>query len=173
MDGGFWHDPHSGWWGMFGQRGRKHRGRRLKRGILKFALLKLLMEMPRHGYDLIRTFREKGWVAGAGSIYPLLAALEAAGLVEGRDEGERRTYQVTDKGRRLFEEHAGDLGRFFDDDDEDDEENDPRAELRDAAGRLMQSIGQLGPSSSPETIARVRELLDRTRKEIYTLLAQE
>jgi DNA-binding PadR family transcriptional regulator len=173
MDGGFWHDPHSGWWGMFGQRGRKHRGRRLKRGILKFALLKLLMEMPRHGYDLIRTFREKGWVAGAGSIYPLLAALEAAGLVEGRDEGERRTYQVTDKGRRLFEEHAGDLGRFFDDDDEDDEENDPRAELRDAAGRLMQSIGQLGPSSSPETIARVRELLDRTRKEIYALLAQE
>jgi DNA-binding PadR family transcriptional regulator len=173
MDVGFWHDPRSGWWSMFGQRGRHHRGRRLKRGILKFALLKLLMEMPRHGYDLIRAFREKGWVAGAGSIYPLLAALEAAGLVEGRDEGERRTYEVTDKGRRLFEEHAEDLGRFFDDDDEDETADDPRAELRDAAGRLMQSVAQLGPSSSPETIARVRELLDRTRKEIYTLLAQE
>lgn len=172
MDVGFWHDPRSGWWSMFGQRGRHHRGRRLKRGILKFALLKLLLEMPRHGYDLIRAFREKGLIAGAGSIYPLLAALEAAGLVEGHDEGERRTYQVTEKGRRLFEEHAGDLGRFLDE-DEDEGEEDPRAELRDAAGRLMQSVAQLGPSSNPETIARVRELLDRTRKEIYALLAQE
>lgn len=172
MDVGFWHDPRSGWWSMFGQRGR-HRGRRFKRGILKFVLLKLLSEMPRHGYDLIRALREKGWGAGAGSIYPLLAALEAAGLIEGREEGERRTYEVTEKGRRLFEEHAGDLGRFFEDEDDDEAEGDPRTELRDAAARLMQSIAQLGPSSSAETIARVRELLDGTRKEIYALLAQE
>ena len=46
--------------------------RRLKRGILKFALLKLLSETPRHGYDLIREIREKGWAGGAGSVYPLL-----------------------------------------------------------------------------------------------------
>ncbi len=172
MDTGFWNDPRSGWWAMFGHR-RRHGGRRLKRGILKFALLKLLLEMPRHGYDLIRAFREKGLVAGAGSVYPLLAALEAAGLIEGREEGERRTYEVTEKGRQLFQEHAKDFSRFFEDDDDDEAEGDPRAELRDAAGRLMQSVAQLGPSSSAETIARVRELLDRTRKEIYALLAQE
>ncbi len=57
--------------------------RRLRRGILKFALLKLLDELPRHGYDLIRAVREKGWGAGAGSVYPVLAALEAAGLSTG------------------------------------------------------------------------------------------
>ncbi len=93
--------------------GRGIAGRRLKRGILKFALLKLLAEMPRHGYELIRAFREKGGARGAGSVYPILSALEAAGLIVGRDEGDRRTYEVTDKGRRLLEEHAKDLGRLL------------------------------------------------------------
>ena len=76
------------------------------RGILKFVILKLLAEQPRHGYDLMR-FRAKGWAGGAGSVYPLLAALEAAGLIVGRDEGDRRIYEVTEKGRRHLGEHAG------------------------------------------------------------------
>ena len=172
MNMGFWHDPRSGRWSMYGRHGR--RGRRLKRGILKFVLLKLLAEMPRHGYDLIRAFREKGWGAGAGSVYPILAALEAAGLIAGRDEGDRRTYEISEKGRRLLEEHAADLGRFFEDGDEDEDESEgPGDKLRDSAGRLMQAITQLGPSSKPETIERVRELLDETRKQIYELLAEE
>ncbi len=171
MDMRFWGDPRSSRWGMYGHGHRRH-GRRLKRGILKFALLKLLSEMPRHGYDLMRAFREKGWGAGAGSIYPILSALEAAGLIVGRDEGERRTYEISDKGRRLLEEHAKDLGRLFDDDAADEAEGEPDA-LREAAGRLMQAIAQLGSSSKPETIQRVCELLNETRKQIYEVLAQE
>jgi len=170
MNIGFW-DLRSGRWGMYGPGHRRH-GKRLKRGILKFALLKLLAEMPRHGYELMRAFREKGWGAGAGSVYPILSALEAAGLIVGRDEGDRRTYEISDKGRRLLEEHAKDLGRLFDD-DEDGASEVEEDRLRDAAGRLMQSISQLGPTSKPETIGRVCELLDETRKRIYEVLAQE
>jgi DNA-binding PadR family transcriptional regulator len=173
MNMGFWHDPRSGWWSMYGRHGQRH-GRRFKRGILKFVLLKLLAEMPRHGYDLIRAFREKGWRGGAGSIYPILAMLEAAGLITGRDEGDRRTYEISEKGRRLLEEHAADLGGFFEDDDQAEDESEGRADqLRDSAGRLMQAISQLGPSSKPETIERVRELVDETRKQIYEVLAKE
>ncbi|HEY6325874.1 MAG TPA: PadR family transcriptional regulator, partial [Candidatus Cybelea sp.] len=149
MNIGFW-DLRSGRWGMYGPGHRRHR-KRFKRGILKFALLKLLAEMPRHGYDLMRAFREKGWDAGAGSVYPILSALEAAGLIAGRDEGDRRTYEISDQGRRLLEEHAKDLGRLFDDDADDASEVE-EDRLRDAAGRLMQSIAQLGPTSKPETI---------------------
>ena len=169
------HDRFEHEWG-FGFGGPRHRhGRRFKRGILNFVLLKILADAPNHGYDLIRMFRAKGWAGGAGSIYPLLASLEADGLIVGQDEGERRTYTVTDKGRRHLSEHGGHLGAFFDDDgnDENPAEPDVRGELRDAAGRLMQAVMQLGASSKGETIERVRDLLDRTRKEIYTLLAQE
>ncbi|MBV8489331.1 MAG: PadR family transcriptional regulator [Candidatus Eremiobacteraeota bacterium] len=157
--------------------GRPHgRGKRFKRGILKFVVLKLLAEESRHGYDLIRAFRHKGWGGGGGSIYPILQALEEEGLIAGRDEGERRTYEITEKGRRHLDEHGLDLGSFFESEDEDDEREPAsrtRDELRDAAGRLMQAVSQLGPSSSPETVARVRELLDKARRDIYSVLAQE
>jgi DNA-binding PadR family transcriptional regulator len=148
----------------------------LRRGILKLLLLKLLAELPRHGYDLIRAVRERGWGrGGAGSVYPLLAGLEAAGLIAGRDEGDRRTYEITEKGRRLLEEHAGDLGSLFTGDDADEEHplDDPRVDLREALARLVQAVSQVGPSSATETLAKIADLLDRTRKEIYTVLAQE
>lgn len=174
MNMGYWGDPQSGWWSWPGKRERRHGMRRMRRGILKFAVLKLLDELPRHGYDLIRAVREKGWGGGAGSVYPLLAALEAAGLVSGRDEGDRRIYELTEQGRRLLGEHAADLERWLKDEDDDEEEmHDVGSQLRDAARRLMQAVSQLGPSSKPETIEHVRNLLDEARKEIYQALAEE
>jgi DNA-binding PadR family transcriptional regulator len=152
---------------------RRHGMRRLKRGILKFALLKLLSEMPRHGYDLIREIRENGWAGGAGSVYPLLAALEAAGFIAGRDEEGRRIYELTEKGRKMMEERWADIGRFFEGDDEEEGTRDRRAQMRESATRLMQAVSQLGYSSKPETIERVRDILDKTRKEVYEVLATE
>ncbi len=91
----------------------------------------------------------------------------------GRDEGERRTYEISDNGRRLLDEHAKELGRLFDE-EEDEDASDVEADgLREAAGRLMQSIAQLDSTSKPETIGRVCELLNETRKRIYEVLAQE
>ena len=131
----------------FGRTLARHGPAALRRGILKFALLKLLAEMPSHGYDLIRAIREKGWGGGAGSVYPLLGALEAAGFIAGRDEGDRRTYELTEKGRQMLEEHAADIGRFFEVDDEEEGAGDTRAQLREAADRLMHAVSQLGYSS--------------------------
>jgi len=174
MEMGFWATgPHGEWWGRHGRHHRRGM-RRLRRGILKFALLKLVSEVPRHGYDLIREIRDKGWGAGAGSVYPLLAALESAGLIAGREEGDRRIYEITEQGRRLLGEHAAELERLLNDSGDDEEaEDDHPTQLRSSAGRLMQAIAQLGPSSKPETIERVSEVLDTARKEIYKLLAEE
>ncbi|HEY2475420.1 MAG TPA: PadR family transcriptional regulator [Candidatus Cybelea sp.] len=148
--------------------------RRARRGILKFALLKLLDELPRHGYDLIRAVREKGWPGGPGSIYPILSALEAAGLVTGRDADGRRVYEITEQGRTLLGEHAAELEMLLNDDVErEEEEKNVGSQLRDSAARLMQAVSQIGPSSKPETIERVRALLDETRKGIYAALAEE
>jgi len=72
---GFWH--HGGPGLAFGlHMGGRKRGRRFRRGILKFVILKLLAESARHGYDLMRVFAEKGWGSRPGSIYPILNALE-------------------------------------------------------------------------------------------------
>lgn len=152
-------------------RHRERQGRRLRRGTLKFVMLKLLSELPRHGYDLMRAFREYGWAAGPGSIYPLLNFLESAGYVTSRQEGDRRTYEITDKGREMLKERAADVAAFFRAASQSQE--GPMDQLEDALERLNAAVEQLSENAKPETIARVREMLERSRKEIYTLLAQE
>lgn len=158
------------------ERKRRHSHRRSRmrgqlRGVLKFVILKLLSELPRHGYDLMRAAREHGWAAGPGSVYPLLSILESAGYVTSRDDGERRTYEITEKGRELLKERASDVAAFFKSAMQSEEE--PVNQLEDALERLSAAVEQAGESAKPETISRVREMLDRNRKEIYTLLAQE
>lgn len=172
MNIGFW-DPGSGHWGWYGSRHPRRGMRRMRRGILKFALLKLLEELPRHGYDLIRAVREKGWGAGAGSVYPLLAALESAGLIAGREEGDRRVYDITEKGRQVLGERAADLERLLHEEGEEEAEDESFAQLRDCADKLMRAISQLGPTTKPETIGHACELLKDARKKIYELLSEE
>jgi DNA-binding PadR family transcriptional regulator len=54
----------------------------------ELAVLSLVVERPRHGYDVELTIAERGmrdWTdVGFSSIYYLLGKLEKAGLIEGR-----------------------------------------------------------------------------------------
>src|SRR3954471_23552934 len=77
-------------------RGRRL-GRLLEHGDLRFVILALLTEQPRHGYELIKELEERtggAYRPSAGVIYPTLAMLEDEGLV--RPVG-------GEAGRKLFE----------------------------------------------------------------------
>ncbi len=155
-------------WGH--HRGR-HGRRRFGRGMLKYVLLKLLANEPRHGYDLMRLFGERGWGGlAAGTLYPTLAKLEELGYVEGHEEGGKRTYRITDAGRQRLREVADELEREF---EEEEFEANPRSDLRDALGRLSSAISQAAETVKPETAAQIVQKLDALRKEIYLLLANE
>ncbi len=77
--------------------------RGIKRGFLRFYILKLIGEASDgiSGYALMKRIEaETGfWRPSPGSIYPLLAALEEAGLVEHRAEKDKKVYFLTAKGR--------------------------------------------------------------------------
>jgi DNA-binding PadR family transcriptional regulator len=74
----------------------------------ELAILSLVAEQPRHGYDIEQTIEARGmreWTEiGFSSIYYLLNKLEKAGLVEGQlqqVEGKgpaRKVYRATDAG---------------------------------------------------------------------------
>src|SRR4051812_3075196 len=71
---------------------------------LRHAVLGLLAIEPTTGYDLARKFDSSlsnAWHASHSQIYPELARLTEAGMVEVVGEGARnsRTYAVTDRGR--------------------------------------------------------------------------
>ncbi|MCX4585173.1 PadR family transcriptional regulator [Streptomyces sp. NBC_01481] len=55
----------------------------LLRGALDICLLALIAERPRYGYEFVEALTECGLeLVSEGSIYPLLARMERAGLVE-------------------------------------------------------------------------------------------
>src|SRR5918912_1882016 len=81
--------------------------------FLEPSLLLLLRERPVHGYELIERLPELG-VAGridVGNLYRLLRSLEAEGIVRSEWSADlpgpaKRTYELTDAGRRLLDRWA-------------------------------------------------------------------
>ena len=82
------------------------------------SLLLLLRERPLHGYELLERLPELG-VEGRvdiGNLYRLLRALEEEGLVSSEWSADlpgpaKRTYELTDQGRRLLDRWAEALAR--------------------------------------------------------------
>ncbi len=76
----------------FGFRGP--RGSYYGRGNVKFAILELLKEQPRHGYDIIREMEERSggvYSPSPGVIYPTLQALEDQDFVKSAPRRARRS----------------------------------------------------------------------------------
>jgi DNA-binding PadR family transcriptional regulator len=70
---------------------------------LRHALLGALADRPRTGYELLKHFEQSlayAWPASHSQIYPELARLRDAGLIEQTGAGARnsKTYAVTDAG---------------------------------------------------------------------------
>ncbi len=89
--------------------------------MLDFAILGLLMEGPRHGYELKHALGELGfWKVSFGSLDPARRRLEKRGAIEATGgTGRRKAYRMTDLGRTTFDEllaadpDAGETERAF------------------------------------------------------------
>jgi DNA-binding PadR family transcriptional regulator len=100
--------PHGrgGWgpwedWGPFSGFAGGPRGRFFEFGEVRLAILSLLQEGPRHGYQLIKDLTERSgglYRASAGTVYPTLQQLEDEGLVQSDAQDGRRTYRLTPEG---------------------------------------------------------------------------
>ena len=80
--------------------------------MLDFAILGLLREEPRHGYELKRALGDLGfWQVSFGSLYPALRRLEKQGFIQAtKGEGRRKAYRITEPGRTRFAEMLAEAG---------------------------------------------------------------
>ena len=118
------HGPRGGWYGeVHGPRlGRmlRHMMRRggpfafggpprmFGRGDMKYALLDLLRDRPKHGYEMIKELEERSggfYTPSAGAIYPTLELLEDRGWVAVEMVEGKKVYSITDAGRQALSEH--------------------------------------------------------------------
>lgn len=82
--------------------------RSFERGGIKFAILSMLKDRPRHGYDIIREMEERSggfYSPSPGAVYPTLQALEDRDLVISTTEEGKKVYSLTEAGLAFLEEH--------------------------------------------------------------------
>jgi DNA-binding PadR family transcriptional regulator len=140
------------WLGREGGQGGRHGGRHgghlghrigrfLEHGDLRFLILDLIAEKPRHGYEIIKAIEDK--VSGAyspspGVVYPTLTMLEELGYTSVAEAGGRKQYTLTPAGRTFLDENA--------------------AALKAILGRI-EAIGAMNQDGPPAAVLRAMENL--------------
>jgi DNA-binding PadR family transcriptional regulator len=85
----------------------------MRRGDFRFLVLTALSEKPMHGYALIqelgRTYQRP---VSAGLVYPTLQELEDRGYVTAEEKEGKRTYSVTEEGKKCLEENKETVERL-------------------------------------------------------------
>ena len=98
--------------------GAARAGRVFEQGDLKYVILRLLEEKPRHGYEIIKELEERFggvYAPSPGTVYPTLTMLEDLGYARAMpEEGGRKIYEITDEGRKHLEEHSQTVDDIFD-----------------------------------------------------------
>jgi DNA-binding PadR family transcriptional regulator len=164
--GGFGFGP-----GGFGGGGPRGRGRRARRGDIRTAALLLLAEEQRNGYQIMQEVQERSggiWSPSPGSVYPALSQLEDEGLIATEEHDGRKAYVLTDAGRKLVQERDSERPAPWDQQDLD------RGEAHEL-GRLMREVAsafvQVIKTGSPGQMAKARDVLNTTRRDLYRILA--
>jgi DNA-binding PadR family transcriptional regulator len=148
---------------------------RAARGDVRSAILALLAEEPRHGYQIIQDITERSggqWKPSPGSVYPALSALQDEGLVDDEKVDGRRVFSLTETGRAHVESRSEELAGVFDGfaaDDEPDDVTDLRQLLFGVGGAAVQVVS----TGTPEQVAAARKVLQTARRDLYRLLADE
>jgi DNA-binding PadR family transcriptional regulator len=140
---------------------------------VRTAILLLLAERPRHGYEIITelTDRSEGrWQPSPGSIYPMLKRLSRDGLVVAVPEDGKAVFSLTDEGRALVSGEGATWGEpWLRPEDVVAAQGDELwAELRQLAMAATQ-VSQLEDAAQIDAATAV---VAEARKKIYGLLAQ-
>ena len=148
----------------------KEAPRRMRRGDIRTAVLAVLDEQPRHGYEVIQALEDKtggAWRPSAGSVYPTLQLLEDEGLARSSERDGKRVYELTEAGhaeaRARLEEAGG----------------PPWSGAEGAATCAARSCSwhvaarQVGAAGNKEQIERAVQIVTDARKQLYRLLADD
>jgi DNA-binding PadR family transcriptional regulator len=149
---------------------RGMRGPKARRGDVRAAILSVLSDQPRNGYQVIQEIAERtagAWKPSPGSIYPTLQQLEDEGLVVQVEDGGRKVYRLTDAGRDYVGTHPDEMAAPWA--AMSDTESD--GDLRPMLGQVAAAMWQVMAVGSPEQQAAAKDAVVELRKTLYGILA--
>ena len=164
----------SAWWpGPPGSPGTS-RGPKAGRGDVRAAILAVLQDGPRNGYQIMSEIEERSggaWRPSPGAVYPALSLLADKGLIEGEEAGGRRTFRLTDAGRAYVEQHPEMARGAWESREQQEAWQLPG--LFSVAARLGAGIVQVARAGSPGQVRAAERLLEETRRRLYQILADD
>jgi DNA-binding PadR family transcriptional regulator len=103
-----------------------------------------------------------------GSVYPTLQMLEEGGYLTSKQLEGKRVYTITDSGRQLLAERDRPVDLM-----DRGDRSSQLIGLKDAIAELSGAVMQVARSGNLDRVSRVREILNRAKREIYNILAEE
>jgi DNA-binding PadR family transcriptional regulator len=177
--GAFGATPDEAWgeWMRFGPFGGGP-GRRVDRGDVKYLILGVLEDGPKHGYEIIREIEKRSQVSYApspGTVYPTLQMLEDLGQVQSKEVDGKRVYELTAAGRAYLAEHQAEAKQAWSQFQEQpwgggfpgfgtDEQRQLRGELFELA-RALFAQGRIFRADAT-TVNRVRDIIRNARQQV-------
>ncbi|HSR14673.1 MAG TPA: PadR family transcriptional regulator [Gemmatimonadales bacterium] len=164
------------WRTEWGPRHRRRRAQVFESGEMKYVILRLLREKPRHGYEIIKELEERfgGWYSPSpGTVYPTLQLLEDQGYVKVEETEGKKVYRLTAEGDAFLDQHKDTVEEILD---------RVRDTVRDFAGGVMgdlsQAFGRLAAAAykeawrrgpNDEVTRKIVEIVSRAADEVRDL----
>ncbi|MGX1198331.1 PadR family transcriptional regulator [Parvibaculum sp. MBR-TMA-1.3b-4.2] len=156
------------------RRHRRRRGRIFEQGDLRFLILGLIAEKPRHGYEIIKAIEEEtggAYTPSPGVIYPTLTLLEEMGQIAATEgDGNRKQFAITAEGEAYLAENrtAAEAVKARMREVASEQADRPAPEIQRAIENLRNVLymrGERGPIDRDEA-KRIAETLDRAARDI-------
>lgn len=153
-------------------------GRFFGPGEIRLALLSMLEAGPKHGYELMKELETKSggiYKASAGAIYPALQQLEDEEMITSEAVGGKRTYSLTDAGKAELKKEADAVQQIWRRAEQAGEwapwMGMEGAEVMRPAAAVMKTALKVATRGSHDAarIAKIREILERTKQELEGL----
>ncbi len=164
-------------WVGFGGRGSRRR-QWFDAGDMKYVILKLLKDKPRHGYEIMKELEERMhgcYSPSPGTVYPTLQWLEDEGLVRATEESGKKVYAITPEGLKFLDDHRDVVQDIFDrvKDTVDEVLGGGMTDLNHALGVLMRSAYRTGWRSRDDAVRqRIAEIVTKAAQEIDALAGE-
>ena len=149
-------------------------GPKANRGDVRAAILALLLEGPLNGYQIMSEIAERSrgaWRPSPGAVYPALSQLADEGLIADEKSGGRRVFSLTDAGRDYVAANPEMARGAWESSKQQEAWQVPG--LFAEAARLGSGIVQLAHAGTPAQVHAAEQLLERTRRELYRILAED
>jgi DNA-binding PadR family transcriptional regulator len=149
---------------------------RMKRGDVRAAILRLLLESPMHGYQIIHEISTRSggvWKPSAGSVYPALQLMVDEGLISAHENEGRRTYTLTDAGREVAEADSASTAPWETGSDRQSGfgiPTGPRSELAKAGIKLARAAAEVARRGSNDKIAEATKVIDEATAKLIAML---